>query len=165
MNTRIQLVIAFALSATVGFAATGCGIVLPAFGDSRLTNQGGGSLISALGKLTSANIGGLTGDEIQILSDSAKNLLSQSDPAAASLPALTDDQAGALANFFNSNGLNSPDAFGTFAQNAAADPGSVKGLDELAAAFAGSASSFDPNAVTEDDLNNLFMQVFGGTMP
>jgi hypothetical protein len=76
--------------------ATGC-----MTGDnSRTTNQGGGTLISAGLKYGQNNLGALNPDEIQIVTD---YLIAQND---LPIPPLTDEQAAAVVQFMADNNLS-----------------------------------------------------------
>lgn len=68
--------------------------------DSRLTNQGGGNLVTAAGKAAGGNLTSLTPDEIQVASDFAI------DQYGLPISALTDSEAAAVAQFLDDNQLH-----------------------------------------------------------
>ena len=79
----------------------------------RTNNQGGGTLLTATGKVLGGQMTQLTADEVQIVTDQLNDLNPQVDLT------LDDDQAQAIVDFLAQNGINSFDDF----QNL--DPGSV----------------------------------------
>ena len=93
MNARKWLVVGL-LCCTMLVSLGGCPFV-----QTRTNNQGGGNLITAGLKIANDNLGGLTPDEIQILTDLA---ISQ---ANLPIPALTDAQAAAIVQFMDDNNL------------------------------------------------------------
>ena len=72
---------------------------------SRTNNQGGGNLITAALKYSDNNLGALTADEIQIVSD---QVIAQQGLA---VDPLTDEQAGAIVQFMDDNNLNTIEDF------------------------------------------------------
>ena len=77
--------------------------------DTRTSNQGGGSLLSAGMKIAQDDIGGLNPDELQILSDEAPAIAAQFGVnlgELGTLPSLTDDQAAAIVQFFAANNVS-----------------------------------------------------------
>lgn len=72
--------------------------------DARLSNQGGGSLVSAGVKVAGNQISALTPDELQVLSDTAASAID--DPQFSNF-VLSDDEAEAISDFLTVNGLNS----------------------------------------------------------
>jgi hypothetical protein len=94
MNARKWLVVGL-LCCTMLVSLGGCPLV-----QTRTSNQGGGNLITAGLKIANDNLGGLTPDEIQVLTDLA---ISQ---ASLPIPALTDAQAAAITQFMDDNNLN-----------------------------------------------------------
>jgi len=93
------------LSAIVLLAVAGCP-------DPRTTNQGGGSLLTVADKLASnlsdPPIGDLNPDELQILTDNLTMLAGQfgvSLPEGVTIPSLTDEQAQAIEDFLDDNGV------------------------------------------------------------
>ena len=75
------------------------GLLIPAIGcmDTRTSNQGGGSMLSAMSKITAGNIGDLTADEIQILTD-AYGYYGES-------AALSDEEAQAIVDWLDQNNV------------------------------------------------------------
>jgi len=70
------------------------------WGDPRTSNQGGGSIFTALAKYNGNAWTTFTPDEVQILSDLAPTL-------GYSVPALSDEQAQAIVDFLVENDINS----------------------------------------------------------
>lgn len=103
--------------------------------DPRLTNQGGGSLLSAVFKAADGNLTAVTPDEIQIVTDFA---IDQSD---APITPLDDQTAQTIADIIEQNGLNSIAAI----EALLADPSGFDITDEqlevLAAFVAGQAAA------------------------
>lgn len=106
-----------------GVVATGIGGCLGV--DSRLTNQGGGNLITAAAKAAAGKLNSLTPDEIQIASDFAIDQLN-----LAGEP-LTDDQAEAVVTFLEDNQLKTVDDIQGLADN----PGDVVISEEVRTAI------------------------------
>lgn len=120
---RNTLFAAGLLAVTLNLA--GC----PLTGTTRLTNQGGGALITAGAKIASGALGNLNPDEIQILSDTAAQSPSVPDVE------MTDEEAQAVVDFLDANSVNT-----------VAD---LRGLIE--------AASEDPSAIViPDSVRNLF---------
>lgn len=88
--------------------------------DPRLSNQGGGSIVSAGSKVASGKISSLTPDEVQILTDAAE----QADPGALSTQ-VDDAQAQAAVDFLKANNLNTVEQIQAFVAQAEANPASV----------------------------------------
>jgi len=93
------------LSAVVLILVAGCP-------GTRTSNQGGGSLVTVVTKLlsdpTCLPIGDLNPDELQILMDNLVILAGQFGyalPEGAVIPSLTDEQAQAIADFLDDNGI------------------------------------------------------------
>lgn len=122
----------------------------------------GDSILSAGAKLASGQISQLTPGEIQILNQTITDLLTSDNPDVQIEP-LTNDQASAVSNFLASNNLNTFEDFEALGATIENNPDSLKGLDELAAAFAGSDTDFDPDNFTQDDLDELLATIFGGS--
>ncbi|HVP12405.1 MAG TPA: hypothetical protein VMV94_14610 [Phycisphaerae bacterium] len=127
------------LMACIGLAAGGCGT---------------DPLVSAGLKVANNQISQLTGAEIKALSDAAMALIN-SQGGQTGQP-LTDAQAAAVANFLLVNGINTPEDMERVSQQAEADPTSLQGLDELAAAF-----NVDPNDPDPYVVRHVFEQLFG----
>lgn len=88
----------------------GAGLMLASgCADPRVSNQGGGSLLSAGTKAASGNLAGLTADEWQILLDNAPSLASQFgvNLGDITIPVLSDDQAAQLTDCVNAAGITS----------------------------------------------------------
>lgn len=105
------------LAAMVLTAVVGCP-------DSRTSNQGGGSLLTVTTTLLSdpscLPIGELNPDELQILLDNLTLLAGQfgySLPPDVTIPSLTDDQAQAVADFLDDNGIVCADDLQNLAAN------------------------------------------------
>lgn len=94
---------------------------------SRTGNQGGGTLLTAIGKLLNDNLGALTPDEIQLLTDAAIHL------SGADVPPLTDEQAAAVVQFLADNEITSVATLQEFVRRAEEDPSSVVISDEVLA--------------------------------
>ena len=158
-NRRINTAVLIFLVAPMALA--GCGLV--SF-DPRLNNGGGGNLVSAGLKLAQGNLAGLTQDELQVVSDQARQIIASAAPSAPTLPPLTDAQADALLAFYAANGLTSFDGIGAFFRTAESNPLSIKGLGELAQAFLGQQTglNFDPATFTRQDAENLLNAVLMG---
>jgi len=87
--------------------------------DPRTSNQGGGSLLTAVGKITSDRIGDLTADEFQILADQAADIVAQYEVdlgELGGLPALRDDQAAAIVQFLDDNNVRTEEDLERLAQ-------------------------------------------------
>lgn len=108
-------------AAIVGMLAllTGCPTV-----STRLTNQGGGSLLSAGAKVAGNNLLALTPDELQILSDTAAAAID--DPQIAGFE-MSDAEASALLEFLEVNAIDSIDDL----QAVVDDPGALTIPDSL----------------------------------
>lgn len=114
-------------------AAAGVGLLLSLGGcplsDPRTSNQGGGSIFSAAGKLTDGALTTLTADEVQIATDVALALAED----APDIDPLSDSEAAALVTFLKDNGLDSLDDVQTIIEN----PESVVVSDEVLKALEG----------------------------
>ncbi|MHC4441649.1 MAG: hypothetical protein ACYTF1_06745 [Planctomycetota bacterium] len=110
---------------------TGCPVA-----DARTNNQGGGSIITAGGKIAEGSVGDLTADEWQILTDSAPSLaglLGIELPTDVTIPQLTDEQAAAIVTLLDQHNINT--------------------IDEL-------RSAIDNGSITEADLPESLQQMF-----
>jgi len=94
------------LSAIVLIAVVGCP-------DTRTSNQGGGSIITVAAKLmtnpSDPPIGDLNPDELQVLADNMTTLAGMAGitlPEGVTIPSLTDDEASAIEDFLEANGVN-----------------------------------------------------------
>lgn len=121
----------------------------------------GESILSAGAKLASGQISQLTAGELQILNQSVIGLLGSQNPGFDPQP-LTTEQAEAVSNFLKANNLNTFEDFEALAKIAEENPELLEGLDELAAAFEGSDTNFDPDNFTQEDLDQLLAALFGG---
>lgn len=75
--------------------------------DPRLSNQGGGSILSAGSKLVAGNIGDMNPDEWQIVGDNVATLATQfqNELGDVQIPILSDEQAAAIVTFLDQNNL------------------------------------------------------------
>lgn len=89
--------------------------------DSRTSNQGGGTILSAGTKVAGNQIATLTPDEIQILYDLAASRTPKLDGYD-----LTDEQAAAAAEFLKLNEVNSPADIDRLVKQYEADPSSIE---------------------------------------
>ena len=95
----------------------------------RTTNQGGGSLLSAVAKLSEGQISTWTPDEIQIVGDTVCELDEQTEDTA-----LSDEQASAIGEFLVANEIDTVAQWQDVADRAEEDPDSVvipDGAEEL----------------------------------
>lgn len=106
--------IALTITGSLLISVTGC-----PFGDSRTTNQGGGTVVTAAGKVVGGQMTLLTPDEIQIVSDTISDL----SPEVSLF--IGDDEAAVAVDFLRANNLNSLEDIAAFAKEAANNPGSV----------------------------------------
>jgi hypothetical protein len=111
-------------------------------------------------KLANGQIGALTADEIRVLSQTAADVINAQTGGTAA-KGFTQEQAEAIVNFFDVNNVETMTDVQTVVVMAGQDPGAVQGLPELAAAFAGGEQEFDPQNVTEEDLDEIFSMVGG----
>lgn len=95
----------------------------PTTGDGgRLCNQPGpicSNIITAGGKVLANNLGALTPDDIQVLSDKAIEV------SGANVAQLTDEQAEAVVNVMDANGIDTIEDLQNVIIQAQANPGSV----------------------------------------
>jgi len=97
---------AAALGLTACFVLTGTlGCLFAPVVPERTSNQGGGSILTATGKVFGGQMTQLTADEVQIATDQINDLNPQVDLT------LDDDQAQAIVGFLAQNGINSFDDF------------------------------------------------------
>ncbi len=87
--------------------------------NTRLTNQGGGTIFSAVGKIADQRLSALTPDEVQILTDTVSELAPQVSIF------VEDEQAQAAVDFLDANSLNTVDDLAEFAEDAANNPDEV----------------------------------------
>jgi len=127
-----------------------------------ITGCFGDSILSAGAKLLSGQISQLTAGEIMILNDTVVGVLKAENPGF-NPPPLTSTQAGALSTFFQANTVNTIEDAQNLAKTAQTNPDAIQGLDELAAAFAGSDLNIDPNNVDSTTIDQIFESIFGGS--
>lgn len=120
----------------------------------------GESILSAAAKVAGGQIASLTAGEIIILNQTFVDIVGSQDPNSTP-PTLTTAQAQALADFFSANNLNTFEDFQALSVTAPNDPGSIKGLDALAAAFAGSGTDIDPDNFDPDSLDGVLNTLVG----
>lgn len=113
------------------------------------------AISGALAKIANCEIGALTGTEIRVLSEAAASAINTQDPSAGATP-MTQQQAQAVVNFLAANSVSNCDDLENLINQADQDPSSLQGLAELAAAFAGTGDTFDPDNVSASDLQNIF---------
>lgn len=102
MNVRKAAV----LGLTAGFVLTGTlGCLFAPVVPERTSNQGGGTILTATGKVFEGQMTQLTPDEVQMVVDQINDLSPQVDLT------LDDDQAQAIVDFLAQNGINSFDDF------------------------------------------------------
>ncbi len=89
------------------------------FGNTRTSNQGGGTVITAAGKVAAGQMTTLTADEIQIVSDAISDL----SPDVSLF--IGDEEAAVAVDFLQANSLNSIDDIVAFAEQVANDPSGV----------------------------------------
>jgi hypothetical protein len=92
--------------------------------ESRLTNQGGGNILSATGKIVSGTLSQLTPDEIQILADRVSTTLADLNNETEPVE-LSDEQAQVVADFFSQNNVGSVSDLNGLIAQAEEDPGSI----------------------------------------
>jgi hypothetical protein len=97
---------AAALGLAACFVLTGTlGCLLAPVVPERTSNQGGGTILTATGKVLDGQMTQLTADEVQIVMDQISDLDPQLDLT------LDDDQAQAIVDFLAANGIDSLDDF------------------------------------------------------
>jgi hypothetical protein len=96
------------------------------------SNQGGGTVLSAVAKVTSGELTSLTPDEVQLLAEGAGELLPDLD-----LPPLTDEEAQAVVDVLVEFELDSMEDVGEFIEQVL--EGEVEIDPETIAALAGLA--------------------------
>lgn len=139
---RICALVAFMLPVGV----TGC------FGDN---------ILSAGAKLLSGQISQLTAGEIMILNEVVVEVLKAENPGFDP-PPLTNTQADALSTFFQANTINTIEDAQQLAETAQNNPEAIQGLEELAAAFAGSDLDIDTDNIDASTIDQIFGAIFGG---
>ncbi len=94
------------LGLTACFVLTGTlGCLFGPMVPERTSNQGGGTILTATGKVFGGQMTQLTPDEVQMVADQINDLSPQVDLT------LDDDQAQAIVGFLAQNGINSFDDF------------------------------------------------------
>ncbi|MEW6198323.1 MAG: hypothetical protein AB1601_06615 [Planctomycetota bacterium] len=96
---------------------------------TRTGNQGGGTLLTATTKLANDDLGGVTPDEIQLLTDVAIQI------TGVQVPPVTDEQAAAVVTFLADNNITTVASLQDFVRRAEEDPSSVVISDEVLAAL------------------------------
>lgn len=96
---------------------------------TRTGNQGGGTLLTATTKLANDDLGGITPDEIQLLTDAAIQI------TGVQVPPVTDEQAAAVVTFLADNSITTVASLQDFVRRAEEDPSSVVISDEVLAAL------------------------------
>jgi len=158
MIVKLNRFVALTSAMLIVVAGVGCGLIFPSL-DPRLTDGGGGTLISALDKVAQGNLSGLTQDELQLLSDQINQAIQSANPGAPVNP-LTNEQASAILEFLAANNLNSPEDFDAFSMQAEMDPDSVVIPPSLITAFSGDAPFADPDNPTPEEIEALLGMVF-----
>lgn len=115
----VRKVVLGVLSASVLLSIAGCPVAAT---ESRTNNQGGGSLITAGAKILGQNMSTLTADEIQILADKAAEFAPADKQEQLTL---SDEQAAAVTDFIDANGVDSVSDLEALIQQAEDDPGSI----------------------------------------
>ncbi len=115
---------------------------------SRTGNQGGGTIVTAASKLVNDNLGAITPDEVQLLTDVATQI------GGVSTPAVTDEQAAAVVTFLSDNGITSFDTLEQTIRQAERDPTSLVISDEVLEVLQTLAGSADQYT----DLQNVNVQ-------
>lgn len=164
-GTRRLLAVAVLCVAVAG--SGGCDLfgLFNVFAPARITDGGGGSILSAGVKVATGEMTMLTQDEMQILNDQIGSLLQAADP---SLPVqeMTNEQADGVIDFLQQNsvpggstGLNSIEEIQAFAEAVQADPSILVVPQTLIDAYAGTTDSIDTENINIDE---LFSQLLGG---
>lgn len=129
----------FALCGAFAFGSIGCNtLVLP----------------GALAKLANGAVGELTAEEIAALSQIGAEFINSQNPGTAFT--FNQEQSQAIVNFLDQNGVNTLEELEALFQEAESNPDAIVGLEELAAAFEGTDEDFDPDSVSEGDLEEIF---------
>ncbi|HUN79920.1 MAG TPA: hypothetical protein VMV81_00255 [Phycisphaerae bacterium] len=116
----------------------------------------GDNIVTAVQKITSGQICKLSANEIKALNQAAITVGANQTPPVT-IPALTDDQAAALAKFAADNGLCTEADLENI-QNRVDNGPPLVGLNDLAAAF----GNIDPSNVDANELSMIFKQALGG---
>ena len=138
--------IALTLAASLLISVTGC-----PFGNTRTTNQGGGTIVTAAGKVVAGQMTGLTPDEIQIVSDTISDL----SPDLSLF--IGDNEAAAAVDFLRANNLNSIEDIAAFAEQVANHPSG--------AVIPESLIQLVSSGVDLDSLVSVTGDAFGGVTP
>ncbi len=134
----------------------GCGVTLP-FVDPRLTDGGGGDVMTGGLKVVQGSMTSLSQDEVQQLSDQITAIINSSNPEF-NLPPMTNEQADAFIAFLKANsvpggagaGLNTFEDMLRFTAAAIEDPSIVV----LPPGFEEAFSDYE-------DIEDIFGSVFG----
>lgn len=135
--------------------SSGCGF---SFTPTRTNDGGGGNVLTAGLKVAGGQLGSLTQDEVQTLSDTVRAAVLAVDPNATVAPEMTNEQADGFLDFLTANNLNSLDDVSTFASNAVQDPSIIVVPATLVNAYAGTAIVDSGGAV---DAVALLELIFG----
>lgn len=122
----------------------------------------GDNILSAGAKLLSGQISQLTAGEIMVLNDVVVGVIKAENPGF-NPPPLTSTQAGALSTFFKTNTINTIEDAQKLGETAQNNPDAIQGLAELAAAFAGSELTIDPDNIDSSTIDQIFGAIFGGS--
>ena len=115
------------VAGVIAALVAGCGSTPLSNENDELSNQGGGSLITAGLKIATESMTDLTPDEIQIIATSGADLLGVDE-----LPEIDDDQAQLIVDLLVDYDLSSIDEIGTFLSDAASGQVSVDAEDVAA---------------------------------
>ena len=122
----------------------------------------GENILTATAKVIGGQMSTLTPDEIRLLNEAAIALFGSQDPNFEAVP-LTQAQAQAISNFLALNNINTVEDVEAIIRLARTNPEQILGLEELAAAFAGTdVDELDPDNLNPDDLNEVFQSILGG---
>lgn len=151
----------------VTVAVGGCDILglLNILGPARLSDGGGGNVLSAGTKVVTGQMTELTQDELQILNDQVTSFLQGSNPSIPTAE-MTNEQADGVIDFLAQNsvpggtttGLNSIEEIQAFAEAAQADPSIITIPQTLIDAYADSTANIDTENI---DINELFSGILG----
>ena len=140
------------------------------FAPARLTDGGGGNILTAGVKVATGQMTTLTQDEMQVLNDQVGSLLQAVDPNAP-VQEMTNEQADGLIDFLQQNslpgssstGLNSIEDIQAFAEAAQADPSILVVPQTLIDAYTGTIDNIDTENINVDELFSQLLGGLGGT--
>ena len=169
-GTRRFLAVAVLCVAVAG--SGGCDVfgLFNIFAPARITDGGGGSILSAGVKVASGQMTTLTQDEMQILNDQVSSLLQSADPTVT-VQEMTNEQADGVIDFLQQNtvpggsttGLNSIEDIQAFAEAAQADPSILVVPQTLIDAYTGTIDNIDTENINVDELFSELLGGLGGT--